>query len=76
MLCPSFFKSMEYLNAKKSINEYMDLDRIIKSLQDIDKLKLLLFDEKQLKVFEMLPKPGILGRKKAKQTGARLTLDP
>lgn len=48
----------------KSINEYMDLDRIIKRLQDVDKLKLLLLDENQLKVFEMLPKPGIQGKRK------------
>lgn len=37
----------------------MDIQNIIKRLQDIDKLKLVLFDDKQRRVFDILPKPGI-----------------
>jgi len=42
----------------------MDVKNIIKRMQDIDKLKLVLFDDNQRKVFEVLPKPGIMFEKK------------
>ena len=37
----------------------MGIENIIRRLQDVDKLKMILFDAKQKKVFEFLPKPGI-----------------
>lgn len=37
----------------------MGIENIIKRLQDIDKLKFVIFDQKQRKAFEYLPKPGI-----------------
>ena len=37
----------------------MGIENIIKRLQDVDKLKMILFDAKQKKFFEFLPKPGI-----------------
>lgn len=53
----------------------MDLDRIIKRLQDIDKLKILFLDENQQKVFEMLPKPGIIGKKKPRKQEPKLSIE-
>ena len=38
----------------------MDIKNIIKRLQDIDKMKMVVFDDKQRRVFENLPKPGIV----------------
>ena len=40
----------------------MDINNIITRLQDVDKLKLVLLDENQRKVFDTLPKPGIMGK--------------
>ena len=37
------------------------MKNIIRRLQDIDKLKLIIFDKRQLKLFENIPKPGIGG---------------
>lgn len=53
----------------------MDIDKIIKRLQDIDKLKMLFLDENQQKVFEMLPKPGILTKKKPPKNLTQLTFE-
>ena len=64
--CPSFLKNKAYAKAMKSISEYMDIEKIIKRLQDVDKLKMLLLDDNQIKVFEILPKPGISARKSIK----------
>lgn len=53
----------------------MDLDKIIKRLQDIDKLKIVFLDENQQKVFEMLPKPGIIGKKKHRKQEPKLSME-
>ena len=63
-ICPRFTKHEVYGEALKNHYEYMDVHNIIKRLQDIDKLKLVLFDENQRRLFETLPKPGILGKSK------------
>lgn len=47
----------------------MDIKYIIKLLQDTDKIKLVIFDESQRKLFETLPKPGIVGKRKNKDCG-------
>ena len=53
----------------------MDIDKIIKRLQDIDKFKMLFLDDNQQKVFEMLPKPGILTKKKPIKNLTQLTFE-
>lgn len=65
-LCPKLSNNKIYTNAIKNIHEYMDIKNIIKRLQDIDKLKMVLLDEKQKKVFEILPKPCISNQKQMK----------
>ena len=65
-ICPSFIKNPAYSKALNYLNQYTSLENIIKLLQDVEKLKLVLFDEKQRRVFEMLPKPGI-GNEKLKK---------
>lgn len=59
MLCAKIKKNSVYSKGLKNLYEYMDIQNIIKRLQDIDKMKFILFDPKQRKVFEALPKPGI-----------------
>ena len=75
LCCPSSLKNKSYAKAWKSITEYMDIDKIIKRLQDIDKLKMLFLDDNQQKVFEMLPKPGILTKKKPTKNLTQLTFE-
>ena len=53
----------------------MDIDKIIKRLQDIDKFKMLFLDDNQQKVFEMLPKPGLLTKKKPTKNLTQLTFE-
>lgn len=54
----------------------MDISNIIKRLQDVDKLKMVLLDENQRKIFECIPKPGIVGKSKKKMKLSRYwTLD-
>ena len=72
-LCPNLIKQKVYDDAFRNLYEYMDIKNIIKRLQDIDKMKLILFDEKQRKLFEILPKPGITGNLRKKTT--YLTMD-
>ena len=62
LICPKFCKDKVYDEALNNLYEYMDIHNIIKRLQDVDKLKLVLLDEDQRRVFDNLPKPGIVGR--------------
>ena len=62
LVCPKFCKDKAYDEALNNLYEYMDIHNIIKRLQDVDKLKLVLLDENQRRVFDNLPKPGIIGR--------------
>ena len=61
MIFPKLCKQKALSEALHHIYEYVDLKNIISRLQDIDKLKLVLFNDKQRDMFEMLPKPGIIG---------------
>lgn len=63
---PKLMRNKHNEEAIKNLYEYLDITKIIKRLQDIDKMKIILFDEKQRKVFEEIPKPGITGYSKKK----------
>lgn len=41
------------------LHEYLNIKNIIRRLQDLEKIKLIIFDPKQRKMFDQLPKPKI-----------------
>lgn len=53
---PRWSKDEAYNKAIKFVNQYMDLRTLIEKLQDIDRIKYIIFDKKQRKVFDNLPK--------------------
>lgn len=61
-MLPQIFRKKIYREALEHLYEYLDITNIIKRLQDIDKLKMVLFDENQRKLFETIPKPGLIGK--------------
>lgn len=63
LICPDHKAKDAYSKALMNLTEYIDITNIIKRLQDIDKLKMVLFNNKQRKIFECIPKPGVCGIK-------------
>lgn len=61
-MLPQLFHKEIYTEALDYLYEYLDIKNIIKRLQDVDKLKMVLFDENQRKLFETIPKPGLIGK--------------
>lgn len=74
---PSWSKDAAYVKALEFVTKYMDLRTIIEKLQDIDRIKYILFDKKQRKIFDNLPKIELNFPKETKPPGissSRLTV--
>lgn len=61
---------------KRHIYEYIDIKNLIKRLQEIENIKNILFDNEQIKLFKMIPKPDLSQAKKIKinKNGKKETL--
>jgi hypothetical protein len=62
LFCPSFYnsKNMNLLKAASSkLNKHSSINYILRKLIEFDKVKLILFNEKELEIFNMLDNPSL-----------------